>query len=142
MTSIKPQPLNDNLLVGENRDVNYVRRKVWLPVLVVLILMVLFPPWLYIDENTSYQKSAGYHFLVSPPPVKQYEEMFGFQNDMPTQSVRVVLNLARLITQILTLAFFAAGLVLQLQGDWSSGIFLAIGIIGVMLLILLMWLRF
>jgi hypothetical protein len=104
--------------------------------------MVLFPPWLYIDEYTSNQKSASYHFFFRPPPVKTYEEMFGFDTELPTQYVRVQLNVLRLITQILTLAFFAVGFVLKYQGDWSSGIYLAIGILGMVVLILLMWLKF
>ena len=122
---------------------NHLRRKVWLPVLLVSTLMVLFPPWLYFDGNTSNQRSAGYHFFFSPPAVKSYDEMFGFPfGDMQTQFVRVRLNGLRLIAQVLTLAFFAAGLVLKLQGDWSYPLFLAVGICGIALLILLMLSKF
>src|SRR6185503_13763856 len=38
-------------------------------------LSELFPPWEYLDGNTSASRSAGYHFYKSPPSVKSPEEM-------------------------------------------------------------------
>jgi len=38
-------------------------------------LSELFPPWEYVDGNTSATRSAGYHFYKSPPAVKSPEEM-------------------------------------------------------------------
>ncbi|MEK6286431.1 MAG: hypothetical protein AABO57_11870 [Acidobacteriota bacterium] len=112
--------------------------------LILSALMVLFPPWLYYDGNTSNQRSAGYHFLFSPPHIKTYDEMFGFDDDMPTQYVRVRLNVIRLITQLLTLAFLVMGLDLKLQRDSPglSGCLLAQGTCGILLLILLMSSKF
>jgi hypothetical protein len=122
------------------------RRKIWLTGIIIAVLMVLFPPWLYFDTNTSNQRSAGYHFLFSRPPVKTYEEMFGFvpSDRMPTQYARVSLNGIRLIIQLLTVVFLTAGIGLRLRGNssWSSGCFMALGICGIVLLILLMWLKF
>jgi hypothetical protein len=53
----------------------------WLPLLVLVGglslwgLSELFPPWAYVDGNTSAVRSAGYHFYKSPPPVKSPDEM-------------------------------------------------------------------
>ncbi|MDX6613551.1 MAG: hypothetical protein QOD75_2737 [Blastocatellia bacterium] len=38
-------------------------------------LSELFPPWNYVDGNTSATRSAGYHFYKSPPAIKSLEEM-------------------------------------------------------------------
>jgi hypothetical protein len=126
--------------------VDHRRRNVWLTGLIVTTLMVLFPPWLYLDTYTSNQRSAGYHFLFSRPPVKTYEEMFGFvpSDRMPTQYARVSLNGVRLLTQLLTILFLTAGIGLRLRGNssWSSGCFMALGISSVVLLILLMSLHY
>ena len=54
--------------------------------------MALFPPWLYYDGSTSNQRSAGYHFLLNRPVAGTYQEMFGFDDDMTTEFVRVRLN--------------------------------------------------
>jgi hypothetical protein len=125
--------------------VGLTRRNVWLTGIVIVMLMVVFPPWFYFDANTSNQRSAGYHFLLSPPPLKNYEEMFGFvYDDMPPQFVSVHLNRLRLITQLLTVAFLTIGLGLRLRGNssLSSGCLMALGICGVLLLILLMSTKF
>jgi|SRR5580765_1638329 len=53
----------------------------WTPIFVIIGalglwgLSELFPPWEYLDGNTSATRSAGYHFYKSPPPVKSPEEM-------------------------------------------------------------------
>jgi hypothetical protein len=53
----------------------------WIPLFVIVGglglwgLSELFPPWQYIDGNTSASRSGGYHFYKSPPPVKSPEEM-------------------------------------------------------------------
>jgi hypothetical protein len=53
----------------------------WTPILVIVGalglwgLSELFPPWEYLDGNTSAARSAGYHFYKSPPPEKSPEEM-------------------------------------------------------------------
>ena len=119
------------------------RRKIFLTGFVVSTLMILFPPWLYFDGNTSNQRSAGYHFILDSPRVKTYEQMFGFAADnMPTQFVRVRLNYIRLITQFLTVSFVSMGLDLKLESSWSSGCFMALGVLGILALILLMSSKF
>ena len=56
-------------------------KRKWKPLVVVIAglglwgLSELFPPWEYLDGNTSAVRSAGYHFYKSPPPVKSPEEM-------------------------------------------------------------------
>ena len=124
---------------------NHRRRNLWLISVFILMLMVVFPPWLYFDGFTSNQRSAGYHLFLSPPPIKSYGEMFGFvADDMPTQFVRVRLNIIRLTTQLLTLAFLFMGLDLKLHGEgsWLSGCLLAQGVCGILLMVLLMSSRF
>ncbi len=121
------------------------RRNLLLAGIIILVLMVVFPPWLYFDGNTSNQRSAGYHFFHSPPQVKSYEEMFGFPaDDMPTQFVSVRLNVIRLMAQLLSLAFLVMGLDLKLRGESPglSGCLLTQGVCGVLLLILLMSSKF
>lgn len=51
------------------------------PILVIVgtlglwCLSELFPPWQYVDGNTSAVRSAGYHFYQSPPLLKSPEAM-------------------------------------------------------------------
>lgn len=121
------------------------RRNLWLTAISIAALMVAFPPWLYFDGNTSNQRSAGYHFLLSRPPVKSYQEMFGsVSDDMSTEFVRVRLNVIRLITQFLTILFLVMGIDLKLTENSSamSGCLLIHGICGILLLVLLMSSKF
>jgi hypothetical protein len=84
-----------------------------LVVVAVIALMILFPPWIYFDGNTSNQRSAGYHFLFSPPHVTTYEEMFGIAGDevFTIRAVRIYINKMRLVVQILIVIFFGTGLI-------------------------------
>ena len=41
----------------------------------LLILAELFPPWEFIDNNSSARCWAGYHFYNSPPQIKNKEEL-------------------------------------------------------------------
>ena len=108
-----------------------------------MAIMIVFPPWLYYDGNTSNQRSAGYHLLFCPPGLKSYEEMFGFAaDDMPTQFVRVKLNVFRLITQVLSVFFLFGGVDLKLQYDRAWVLVTALGICGVLLLVLLTFMKF
>jgi len=120
------------------------RKSIWPASVIIFALMILFPPWLYDDGYTSNQVSAGYHFVVTPPGIKTYEEMFGVSTDLPTEFVRVRFNYLRLAAQILTLWFFSAGASAAAKGGskWESRCLLSLGVLGVLLLILLMISRF
>jgi hypothetical protein len=78
----------------------------WKPLLVILGalglwgLSELFPPWNYVDGNTSATRSAGYHFYKSPPALKSPEEMkilFQRRDDQ----IRLSLHVRRSYIQIL-----------------------------------------
>jgi hypothetical protein len=77
----------------------------------IFLLMFLFPPWLYIDENTSNQRSAGYHFINSPPPIKSHEEMFGTSeyDYYNPRAVRKIINPFRLFAQVIVMLFIISG---------------------------------
>jgi hypothetical protein len=108
-----------------------------------MAIIIVFPPWLYYDGNTSNQRSAGYHFLFCAPGLKSYEEMFGFSaHDTPTQVVAVKPNIIRLIVQILSVFFLFGGIDLKLQYDRAWVLVTALGICGVLLLVLLTFMKF
>jgi hypothetical protein len=88
------------------------QKKILLSGLPVFLLLGLFPPWLYKDENTSNQRSAGYHFIQSPPSIKSYEEMFGIAEDEyhTTRFVRATINIFRLFAQMVAVILLLAGL--------------------------------
>ena len=73
-------------------------------------LSELFPPWEYLDGNTSASRSAGYHFYKSPPPVKSPEEMKHLFNrrdgDWPL-SIHVHRDRFQLIAQRIVLVWLA-----------------------------------
>ena len=56
-------------------------KRKWKPIAVIICGLVLFalselfPPWEYLDGNTSATRSAGYHFYKSPPPIGPPEEI-------------------------------------------------------------------
>lgn len=50
-----------------------------------LVLTCLFPPWLYTFQTrgvSQVQTPAGYRFLLSPPPPKQPDILFGVSIDI------------------------------------------------------------
>jgi hypothetical protein len=112
----------------------------------LIVLMVLVPPWLYLDGNTSNQESAGYHFLFNPPPVTTYQEMFGVPEDevWTTRAVRVHMNWIRLTVQILAVVLFGMGFALRQKTPRPAtwGVYVAFGLIALGFLALLMFLRF
>jgi len=73
-------------------------------------LSELFPPWEYLDGNTSASRSAGYHFYKSPPPLKSPEEMNHFFNRRDGDwrlSIRVHQDRFQLIAQRIVLVWLA-----------------------------------
>lgn len=91
---------------------NAEQKKVVLGSISIFVLMLLFPPWLYIDENTSNQRSAGYRFINSPPPIQSHEEMFGTPeyDYYNPRAVRKTINLFRLFVQMIVTLFIISGL--------------------------------
>lgn len=100
-------------------------------------LSELFPPWLYEDGWDSAERSAGYHFILSPPPkVRPYAEMkriFSIPDSDPRHGFTVREDLARLYGQRLSVLFFMLGFLLVLDDRKSylkivfGRIFLLIG---------------
>jgi len=81
----------------------------------VFTLSELFPAWLYEDENTSVRRSAGYHFLLTPPQVKSPTEMRKIFNLKETDSTRfmwVHRDGIRVLGQRLSILFLTVGAVL------------------------------
>jgi hypothetical protein len=86
----------------------------WLPLFVVVGglglwgLSELFPPWRYLDGNTSQSRSAGYHFYKSPPALKSPAEMkqlFDRRDDEIPLSIQVRRNYLQSIAQRMVLAW-------------------------------------
>ncbi|MDX6383179.1 MAG: hypothetical protein QOK48_752 [Blastocatellia bacterium] len=88
----------------------------WTPILVIVGalglwgLSELFPPWNYVDGNTSATLSAGYHFHKSPPAVKSPEEMKALfqrrEGDFPL-SIHVHRNYLQSMAQRIVLFYLA-----------------------------------
>ena len=112
----------------------------WKPLVVIVVgllvwgLSELFPPWEYLDGNTSAVRSAGYHFYKYPPPVKSPEEMkklFYRQNrDFPPLSIHVHRYYIQSLAQRIILAWLTA-----------NGLILSFGR-GPLLLRVLLWMFF
>jgi hypothetical protein len=79
-------------------------------------LSLLFPPWLYEDENTSTVRSAGYHFRYSRPTVKWPDEMRSISGLEPTgTAVRFIwihVDGVRELGQVVALFFLTLGAIL------------------------------
>jgi hypothetical protein len=89
------------------------QKRVLLLGMALMILSELFPPWRYIDNDTSAERSAGYHFITITPTVKSPEEMrmiFPQSYSLEAISVsknRLRLHLQRLFIPLLTIGLFA-----------------------------------
>jgi len=92
---------------------------------VVVVLMLLFPPWDYFDPDTSARRSAGYHFLLRPPEPLPVKDVFG--PPRYPHMVRVRKNDISLIFQLLITVSTALGLALLFRNNRSlTSIFLGI----------------
>jgi hypothetical protein len=78
--------------------------------MVLVALMLLFPPWDYVDPDTSARSSAGYHFVLTPPQPRPAKEVFGpprFPHQVHVQSstLRLIVQLLIVIPSTIGLAF-------------------------------------
>ena len=71
-------------------------------------LMLLFPPWDYLDPDTSGRRPAGYHFFLTPPEPRPVKEVFG--PPRYPHMVRIRKNDIRLVLQLLITIPTAVGL--------------------------------
>jgi hypothetical protein len=76
---------------------------------VLVILMLLFPPWNYFDPDTSGKRSAGYGFILTPPERRPAGEVFPhprFPHNVYVRlnDVRLILQLAMVVPAILGFA--------------------------------------
>jgi hypothetical protein len=78
---------------------------------VLVVLMILFPPWEYFDSDSSSRSSAGYHFLLMRPALKSPQEMFGVPKLRVPDHVHIQVDIFRLLFQLLVTIPIAAGLV-------------------------------
>src|SRR5436309_14151598 len=94
------------------------------------LLSELFPPWLYVDEYDSAQRSVGYHFLYAPPLVKSSNEMkeiFSIPADSSEEHLfRVKVDTFHLFAQRIIIVFLTGGLLLILK-DRKSLIWVILG---------------
>lgn len=131
---------------SETDRVDRTQRSILLSALCLIILMLILPPWLFFDGNTSNHASAGYHLLFNPPSVGTYEHMFGIPGDevLTTNFARVYVNKIRLTAQILIVVFLAAGLTLSRmrQRIAASACFIALGLCATGFLVLLISIKY
>jgi hypothetical protein len=80
-------------------------------------LMLLFPPWDYLDPDTSGRQSAGFHFFLTPPKPRSAEEVFG-QARFP-HMVHVRLSELQLIVQLLITIPTVVGLAFLFRSERS-----------------------
>jgi hypothetical protein len=77
----------------------------------LMILSELFPPWRYIDNDTSAERSAGYHFITITPTIKSPEEMrMIFPQSYGWEAITVSKNWVRLHLQRMFIALLTIGL--------------------------------
>ena len=116
---------------------NRKQRAVLILGIVLFTLSELFPPWLYVDDQSSTMRSAGYHYRFSPPALKSPAEMmrlFPFPGDDPAEYIEVRLDKLRLYIQRVIITSLAIGLLLVWRERRpklifaAGGVFLCVGI--------------
>ena len=111
---------------------NIRQKQITCTALFLLTLFVLFPPWLYVNNQTSREYSAGYYFLFSQPKIKSDAEIrkqLSIPDHVDT-SFSVKSDKLRFIAQIISIAFFCIGLLL-IAADKKSLVKTAIGSISI-----------
>jgi hypothetical protein len=82
--------------------------------LVIFVALILFPPWKYEFPSYSATRYAGHHFILRPPILKDYEEIFKMSGiNIKPGYVRVYQS--RLIFEILASAFISCSVYLFLR---------------------------
>jgi hypothetical protein len=97
---------------------NAKQRNLLLAAAILFTCSELFPPLVY-EGPVSSRRSAGYHFLKSPPAVKSPEEMramFSLAPDEPLGYIGVKKDRFRVSGQRVTILFFAVGFWLLFSG--------------------------
>jgi len=125
-------------------------KQMWVLVAAMFFFSVsaLFPPWLYHDPGMSGTRSAGYHFIYSPPKVRPDAEMrrlFLISPDRPAFYITVRIDPVRSLGQRIAITFMALGFLLIFSHRKSiikllfGGLFLLIGAGFTGLVCLLSW---
>jgi hypothetical protein len=99
---------------------NSVQKRIFAFTLPIVVLMIAFPPWEYFDEDSSGASAAGYHFILTPPPLKSPPEMFGVPEMRVPDSVVVRLDIVRLGAQLLIFVPFMLGLLFLLADEVTA----------------------
>jgi len=124
---------------------NTKQKKVLLVGGILIVLMILFPPWDYFDNDSSSRSPAGYHFLLTRPTLKSTQEMFGVPKLRTPGQVRVEVDLVRLIFQLTVTIPIVAGL-LPLLTDRRTIIKTGFGVLliscGLFVLCFILWLEY
>ncbi len=112
---------------------------------ILVLLMILFPPWEYFDNDSSGRSPAGYHFLLMPPPLKSPQEMFGVAEMRVPDQVYVQVDLFQIMFQLLVTIPIMAGLI-PLLADKLTIIKTAFGVLligcGLFVLCFILWLEY
>jgi hypothetical protein len=88
----------------------------------------LFPPWLYVDDEFSMKRSAGYHFRFSPPALKSPAEMRKLF-PLSGRDIGVRLDNLRLYIQRIIITSLTIGLLLVWRERRPKLIFAAGGLL-------------
>jgi hypothetical protein len=111
----------------------------------LVVLMILFPPWDYFDNDSSARSPAGYHFILAPPALKSVREMFGVPALRVSNQISVEVDILRLLFQLTVVIPITAGL-LPLFADKRSLVKTALGLLligcGLSVLCFVLWLEY
>ncbi len=108
----------------------------------LFLLSELYPPWVYEDNSTSAQRSAGYRRADRPPPVKSFEEMkrlFGAEGGDYEGRFTAHKSFLHHAAQRLVLIFSAAALFLLLSGRRTRAK-VVLGVLSLSVAIFFAWL--
>ena len=120
------------------------QQKALLAGLTLFTLSELFPPWQYEYPTFSTKRSAGYHFIFSPPRKSSDEmkEIFKGVDDFPPEPYFTVrIDTLQLLFQRFVLVFLTLGLLVILKDRRSlvsavlGGLLMCVGLVPVALLL-------